>query len=177
MLEALVDEGQLISLYRPHGTSKQFHSEFETALDIERLLSGKFATNDLVLACAVLTYNILRCGQAPAPQDRDARNDVSGGPRRRERPSPRPEIHRPLSAASQFLGRLQPALSVLKAPTLGVERRGLSALREVRSSARFRRLTPRNDARAPFEPARSHQLRTHGFTKSISKNGRERIDA
>ena len=58
--EALVDEEQVIGLYRAHGTSEQFHSEFKTDLDIERLPSGKFATNDLVLACAVLTYNILR---------------------------------------------------------------------------------------------------------------------
>jgi hypothetical protein len=29
-------------------------------MDIERLPSGKFATNALVLACSVLTYNILR---------------------------------------------------------------------------------------------------------------------
>jgi len=58
--EALVDEEQIIALYRAHGTSEQFHSEFKTDLDIERLPSGKFATNDLVLACAVLTYNILR---------------------------------------------------------------------------------------------------------------------
>ncbi len=58
--EALVDEEQVIALYRAHGTSEQFHSEFKTDLDIERLPSGKFATNDLVLACAVLTYNILR---------------------------------------------------------------------------------------------------------------------
>ena len=58
--EALVDEEQVIALYRAHGTSEPFHSEFKTDLDIERLPSGKFATNDLVLACAVLTYNILR---------------------------------------------------------------------------------------------------------------------
>ena len=58
--EALVDEPQVIALYRAHGTSEQFHSEFKTDLDIERLPSGKFATNDLVLACAVLVYNILR---------------------------------------------------------------------------------------------------------------------
>ena len=58
--EALVDEEQVIGLYRAHGTSEQFHSGFKTDLDIERLPSGKFATNDLVLACAVLTYNILR---------------------------------------------------------------------------------------------------------------------
>jgi len=41
-------------------SSEQFHSEFKTDLDIERLPSGKFATDDLVLACAVLAYNILR---------------------------------------------------------------------------------------------------------------------
>ena len=58
--ETLVDEAQVIALYRAHGTSEQFHSEFKTDLDIERLPSGKFATNDLVLACAVLTYNVLR---------------------------------------------------------------------------------------------------------------------
>ena len=40
--------------------TEQFHSEFKTDLDIERLPSGKFATNDLVMACAVLAYNILR---------------------------------------------------------------------------------------------------------------------
>lgn len=58
--EALVDEAQVIGLYCAHGTSEQFHSEFKTDLDIERLPSGKFATNDLVLACAVLVYDILR---------------------------------------------------------------------------------------------------------------------
>jgi hypothetical protein len=51
---------QVIALYCDHATSEQFHSEFKTDLDIERLPSGKFATNDLVLACATLTYNILR---------------------------------------------------------------------------------------------------------------------
>ena len=35
-------------------------AEFKTDLDIERLPSGKFDTNDLVLAFAVFAYNILR---------------------------------------------------------------------------------------------------------------------
>ncbi len=56
---ACSDEG-IIGLYREHATSEQFHSEFKTDLDIERLPSGKFATNDLVMACAVMAYNILR---------------------------------------------------------------------------------------------------------------------
>ena len=56
---ACADE-KVIALYCDHATSEQFHSEFKTDLDIERLPSGKFATNDLVMACAVLAYNILR---------------------------------------------------------------------------------------------------------------------
>lgn len=51
---------EIIRLYADHGTSEQFHSEFKTDLDIERLPSGKMATNALVLACATLACNILR---------------------------------------------------------------------------------------------------------------------
>jgi hypothetical protein len=51
---------KIIKLYNDHGTSEQFHSELKTDLDIERLPSGKFATNALVLALAGLAYNILR---------------------------------------------------------------------------------------------------------------------
>lgn len=50
----------IIDLYCAHATSEQFHFEFKTDLDIEQLPSGKFATNDLVMACAVMAYNILR---------------------------------------------------------------------------------------------------------------------
>jgi hypothetical protein len=58
--EAIVPDDVIIGLYRDHATSEQFHSEFKTDLDIERLPSGKFATNDLVLTCAMLAYDILR---------------------------------------------------------------------------------------------------------------------
>jgi len=54
------DPEDIIALYADHATSEQFHSEFKTDLDIERLPSGKFATNALVLACAQLAYNVLR---------------------------------------------------------------------------------------------------------------------
>ncbi len=54
------DNEAVISLYKDHATSEQFHSEFKTDLDIERLPSGKFDTNDLVMAQAVIAYNILR---------------------------------------------------------------------------------------------------------------------
>jgi len=55
-----ISEGDIIQLYADHGTSEQFHSEFKTDMDIERLPSGKFATNALVLGTSVLAYNILR---------------------------------------------------------------------------------------------------------------------
>jgi hypothetical protein len=55
-----VSDDDIIQLYADHGTSEQFHSEFKTDLDIERLPSGKFATNALVLGVSVLGYNILR---------------------------------------------------------------------------------------------------------------------
>lgn len=50
----------MIAFYAGHGTSEQFHSEFKTDLDIERLPSGKFATNALILNVSMLAYNILR---------------------------------------------------------------------------------------------------------------------
>ena len=55
----LSDE-EIIKLYNEHGTSEQYHSEFKTDLDLERLPSGKFDTNDLVLNLGMLTYNILK---------------------------------------------------------------------------------------------------------------------
>lgn len=51
---------EVIRLYQDHGTHEQFHSEFKTDLDLERLPSGKFATNDLILSMAMLAYNVLR---------------------------------------------------------------------------------------------------------------------
>jgi len=51
---------EVIDLYQDHGTHEQFHSEFKTDLDLERLPSGKFATNDLILSLAALAYNVLR---------------------------------------------------------------------------------------------------------------------
>lgn len=53
-------DDEVIKLYQMHATSEQFHSEFKTDLDVERLPSGKFDTNDLVLACHAFAYNALR---------------------------------------------------------------------------------------------------------------------
>jgi len=50
----------LIELYHKHGESEQFHSEIKTDMDVERLPSGKFDTNKLVIELTILAYNILR---------------------------------------------------------------------------------------------------------------------
>jgi hypothetical protein len=51
---------EILALYRDHATSEQFHSEFKTDLDLERLPSQSFDGNDLVLSMGVMVYNILR---------------------------------------------------------------------------------------------------------------------
>ena len=54
------DEETVINLYKAHGTSEQFHSEIKTDMGVERLPSGKFDTNSLVLDLTMIAYNILR---------------------------------------------------------------------------------------------------------------------
>ena len=51
---------EIIQLYHAHGECEQFHSEIKTDMDLERLPSGKFATNALVLELGLIAYNILR---------------------------------------------------------------------------------------------------------------------
>jgi hypothetical protein len=50
----------VIALYKHHGTHEQFHSEIKTDLDLERLPSGKFDTNDAIVHLASFAYNCLR---------------------------------------------------------------------------------------------------------------------
>lgn len=50
----------VIKFYAKHVTCEQFHSEFKTDLDVERLPSGRFNTNALVMRCTALIHNILR---------------------------------------------------------------------------------------------------------------------
>lgn len=54
------DESKIIELYKGHGLCEQYHAELKTDMDLERLPSGKFAKNQLVMACGALIYNILR---------------------------------------------------------------------------------------------------------------------
>ena len=51
---------EIIRLYHVHGECEQFHSEVKTDMDLERLPSGKFATNALILELGMIAYNILR---------------------------------------------------------------------------------------------------------------------
>jgi hypothetical protein len=51
---------EIIELYKGHAVCEQYHAEVKTDMDLERLPSGKFATNRLVMACGALVYNILR---------------------------------------------------------------------------------------------------------------------
>lgn len=55
-----IPDEEVIALYRGRGLCEQYHSEIKTDMDMERFPSGKFATNQLVLACTALVYNILR---------------------------------------------------------------------------------------------------------------------
>lgn len=50
----------ILKLYHDHGTSEQFHSELKTDMDFERLPSGKFGVNALLLHLAMVAFNTLR---------------------------------------------------------------------------------------------------------------------
>lgn len=52
------DPQAVIALYADHATHEQFHAEIKTDLDLERLPSGKFVTNDLLLTLGALAYNM-----------------------------------------------------------------------------------------------------------------------
>ena len=53
---SLPDE-TVIDLYHAHGESEQYHSEIKTDMDVERLPSGKFESNKLVLELTMIAYN------------------------------------------------------------------------------------------------------------------------
>jgi len=53
-------EKDVIRLYRERGTSEQYHSEFKTEMDMERLPSGKFEVNKAFMMLGMLVYNMLR---------------------------------------------------------------------------------------------------------------------
>ena len=54
------EAADIIALYCDHATHEQFHSEFKSDMDLERLPSGKFDTNYLVCQLAAVAMNLLR---------------------------------------------------------------------------------------------------------------------
>ena len=61
----------MIGLYHAHGTSEQYQSEIKTDMDLERLPSGKFATNALMLSLGLVAYNLLRLSGQTALTEND----------------------------------------------------------------------------------------------------------
>jgi hypothetical protein len=55
-----LSDQEVIDNYHGHGECEQYHSELKTDMDMERLPSGKFATNRLVHELSMIAYNILR---------------------------------------------------------------------------------------------------------------------
>ncbi len=64
--EAATRASQSITLFSP------YNSELKTDLNLERLPSGKFATNDLVLCAGLVAYNLLRVIGQISLQESDA---------------------------------------------------------------------------------------------------------
>lgn len=61
----------IIELYHNHAICEQFHSEIKTDMGIERLPSGKFDTNALILKLGMIAYNVLRIIGTEAMKKRD----------------------------------------------------------------------------------------------------------
>lgn len=62
---------EIIDLYHNHAVCEQFHSEIKSDMGVERLPSGKFDTNELVLELTIIAYNVLRIlGQETVHQGR-----------------------------------------------------------------------------------------------------------
>lgn len=72
-----VSDEDVIELYHNHAVCEQFHSEIKTDMGIERLPSGKFETNALILKLAMIAYNVLRIigTEAMKKQDMPVRHD------------------------------------------------------------------------------------------------------
>ena len=87
----------ILDLYHAHGESEQYHSEIKSDMDVERLPSGKFETNKLVLELTMIAYNILRI----IGQESLKKRDDPGRKRIRRR-----RIRTVISNLMQFAGHL-----------------------------------------------------------------------
>jgi len=59
-LPARFNASDIIALYASHATHEQFHAEFKSDMNLERLPSGKFDTNHLICQLAAVAMNLLR---------------------------------------------------------------------------------------------------------------------
>jgi len=75
---------EVIDLYHDHGTSEQFHSELKSDMGIERLPSGTFDSNGLVLHLGMLSYNMLRIIGQQWLQDNKTESKQLPRPRRKK---------------------------------------------------------------------------------------------
>ena len=66
-----VSDEEVIELYHNHAVCEQYHSEIKTDMGIERLPSGKFETNALILKLTMIAYNILRIIGTAAMKGKD----------------------------------------------------------------------------------------------------------
>ena len=55
-----VSDEEVIELYHSHAICEQYHSELKTDMNVERLPSGKFDTDSLILLLAMIAFNINR---------------------------------------------------------------------------------------------------------------------
>ena len=91
-------DDDIIQGYHAHGECEQYHSEIKTDMDVERLPSGKFETNELVLELTILAYNILRLiGQSSLKSKRAPRS---------KRPVKRRRIRTVISNLIQIAGHV-----------------------------------------------------------------------
>ncbi len=92
-----LQDQEIIDLYHGYGESGQYHSEIKTDMDVERLPSGKFDSNKLVLELTVIACNILRI----IGQESLKKRDDPGRKKVRQR-----RIRTVISNLMQFAGHL-----------------------------------------------------------------------
>ena len=67
-----VSDEEVIELYHNHAICEQYHSELKSDMNVERLPSGKFDTNSLILRLAMIAYNINRIIGVEVMKGKDA---------------------------------------------------------------------------------------------------------
>lgn len=66
-----VSDDELIELCHNHAVCEQYHHEIKMDMGIERMPSGKFETNALILKLTMIAYNILRIIGTAAMKGKD----------------------------------------------------------------------------------------------------------